>query len=333
MEGATDSRVGLGLMDMSNILTLSVVIPCLNRARFLVDTIESVLRQDYPHIECIVVDGGSKDGTLEILRSYGDRIRWISEPDRGHADAINKGWKMSRGEVLAWLNADDVYVVPDGVSKAMSYLSEHQDVDAVYGDCGVMEEDGRVTPEIYRPRPWDLAYAVKYCEHIIHQPSSFIRRPVLEKINWLDASFVQKKDHELWLRVGLAGIIRYVPDVFAYYRRCLGISQRGDEAARSCPQITKKFLSLPELPKEFRNERFRRRAWSNAHLMGAIWAFPQRNGGHRRLAWEFLCQAFLHDPSNLPYILARFGYLLGPRQLKLMVWRLLMKMAVKSRTG
>jgi glycosyltransferase involved in cell wall biosynthesis len=320
-------------MDTSNLATLSVVIPSLNRARFLVDTIDSVLRQDYPRIECIVVDGGSQDGTLEILRSYGDRIRWISEPDGGHADAINKGWKMSRGEVLAWLNADDVYVVPNGVSKAMSYLRKHADVDVVYGDCGVMEEDGRVTPEIYRPGPWDLAFAVKYCEHIIHQPSSFIRRPVLEKINWLDASFVQKKDHELWLRVGLAGFIRYVPEVFAYYRACPGISQRGDEAARSCPQLTKKFFSLPELPKEFRNERFRRRAWSNAHLMGAIWAFPQRNGGHRRLAWEFLCQAFLHDPSNLPYILARFGYLLGPRQLKLMARRLLMKMAPKLRTG
>jgi len=87
---------------------VSVVIPSLNRAEFLEATIESVLNQDYPHIECIVVDGGSRDGSLKILESYGERIKWISEPDEGHANAINKGWKMSKGDILSWLNVDDV---------------------------------------------------------------------------------------------------------------------------------------------------------------------------------------------------------------------------------
>ena len=103
---------------------VTVVIPCLNRANYLVSTLESVLQQDYPQIECIVVDGGSTDGTVEILRQYGKRIKWVSEPDKGHADAINKGWWMSKGEILSWLNADDLYVVSDAISKAVAYLQE-----------------------------------------------------------------------------------------------------------------------------------------------------------------------------------------------------------------
>jgi len=101
---------------------VSVVVPCLNRARFLVPTIESILEQDYPHLECIVVDGGSTDATVGILQSYGDTISCVSEADDGHADAINKGWWMSQGQILAWLNADDLYVTPHAVGKAVAYL-------------------------------------------------------------------------------------------------------------------------------------------------------------------------------------------------------------------
>ena len=90
---------------MNELPLVSVVIPCLNRAQFLAPTIESVLQQDYPNLECIVVDGGSPDDTIEILRGYDGRIQRLSETDDGHADAINKGWQMSQGEILAWLNA------------------------------------------------------------------------------------------------------------------------------------------------------------------------------------------------------------------------------------
>src|SRR5689334_5347243 len=120
---------------------VSVVIPTFNTQRFLRDTIDSVLEQDYPNIECIVVDGGSTDGTLEILESYGDAITWISEPDEGHADAINKGWRMCHGEILTWLNADDLWAVPDAALAAAGYLQEHPDVDIVYGDCGLLDEE------------------------------------------------------------------------------------------------------------------------------------------------------------------------------------------------
>jgi len=302
---------------MSEDPLVSVVIPCLNRAQFLGPTIQSILQQDYPHIECIVIDGGSTDGTIEILKSYGDRIKWISEPDKGHADAINKGWKMSEGEILAWLNADDCYVVPDAVTKAVAYLRENPDVDIVYGDYALIDEKGKMTSDVLCPRSWDLAHAVKYCDWTIPQPSAFMRRSILEKVNWLDASFTQKKDHELWLRVGLVGTIRYTPILFAYVRVCPGISQKGDEVAPACVRLTTKFFSIPDLPEPFRNPWFQRRALSNAYLVGALYAYPRSNGGYRWLAAKYLCKACIMDPSNVPFIAYRVaGSLLPPKRLK-----------------
>src|SRR6266545_6693676 len=101
---------------------VSIITPSLNQAAFIAAAIESVLMQDYPSIEYIVVDGGSSDGTLEILKRYGDRVRWISEPDAGQSDAIDKGVRLTHGEILAWLNADDLYL-PRAVSAAVAALA------------------------------------------------------------------------------------------------------------------------------------------------------------------------------------------------------------------
>ena len=112
---------------------VSIVTPSFNQARFIRETIESVLAQDYPRIEYIVVDGGSTDGTIDILRGYDGRLIWSAERDRGQADAINKGFRRARGEILAWLNSDDTYL-PGAVSAAVSHLVQHRDCAMVYGD-------------------------------------------------------------------------------------------------------------------------------------------------------------------------------------------------------
>jgi hypothetical protein len=276
---------------------VSVVIPCLNRAHYLVPTLESVLQQDYPMIECIVVDGGSSDGTVEVLRHYHDRIKWVSEPDKGHADAINKGWWMSKGELLAWLNADDCYVVPDAIAKAVAYLQENPDVDLVYGDYSEIDEEGRLVRSVIRPRAWDLVYAVRHCHYTIPQATSLIRRSILQKVGWLDVDFGNCKDHELWLRIGMAGTIRYGPFHLAHVRICRGLSQQLD-VGEAKVRVTQKFLQQPGLPAPFDSVRFRQRALSNSYLVGAVHTWVGARELKTTLA--YLRQALVADPLNSP---------------------------------
>ncbi len=296
---------------------VSIVVPCMNRAHFLKPTIDSILEQDYPNLECIVVDGASTDGTLDILKDYGDVIRWVSEPDDGHADAINKGWKMSRGDILAWLNADDMYAAPDAISKAVTYFKGNPDVDVVYGDYVHISEDGGIISKVLSPRRWNLTYAVKYCYFTIVQPAAFMKRSILEQVNWLDPEFRNGKDHELWLRIGLIGTIKYTPDLFASVRDVPGLSQRPD-IGEAKVAITRKFFNLPNLPLPFLNKGFQRRALSNSYLVASTYAvFGWRDLiSHRALSVSigyvyfkatlfYLLKAIATDPLNFPYIMTR----------------------------
>lgn len=279
---------------------VSVVIPCLNRAHYLVPTLESVLHQDYPFIECIVVDGASTDGTVEILRQYEQRIKWVSEPDKGHPDAINKGWRMSRGEILAWLNADDLYVVPDAISKAVAYLQKNSQVDVVFGDYGWISKDGEIITDVVKPGEWNLVSAVKYCHYIIPQPTSFMRRSILEKVGWLDNELLVGLDHDLWLRIGMVGTIKYEPIHIAYGRDCYGMSQRADMGEAKV-RVTEKFFHQPNLPAPFDSPRFKRRALSNSYLVGSryIWRGTKRI----RLSLPYVIRAFTIDPLNGSHII------------------------------
>lgn len=280
---------------------VSVVIPCLNRANFLGPTIESVLQQDYPYLECIVVDGGSTDNTLEILKSYEGRIKWVSEPDGGHADAINKGWRMSAGDILAWLNADDVWAVSDAVSQVVTNFQANPNIDVLYGDCGAIDAEGNFVGMSYL-RNWNLAYAVEHCDHCIPQPAAFIRRSILEQVGWLDTAFYQKKDHELWLRIGLVGNIQYIPTLLAHARTIAGLSQDGKTAAPACVQVTKKFYTLPNIPPHLKRKK--RRTLSNSYLKGIDYAFE--GGGDWKIIFSYALWAALMDPTNAFKVLRYF---------------------------
>src|SRR4030095_9000889 len=121
--------------------TVSIVTPAYNQAEFLRDTIESVLAQDYPNIEYVVLDDGSTDETPNILAEYGDRFRWETHANMGQTATINKGWAMTSGEIVTWLNSDDTYL-PGAVSKAVDFLQRNPDVGVVYGDTLTTEADG-----------------------------------------------------------------------------------------------------------------------------------------------------------------------------------------------
>lgn len=286
---------------MKELPLVSVVIPCLNRAQFLIATIESILQQSYSNIECIVVDGGSTDESIEILKRYGDRIHWVSEPDNGHADAINKGWKMSQGTILAWLNADDVWVIPDAVNQVVKFFRKNTKVDVVYGDCGTIDKKGNLIGMSYL-HEWDLEYAFEYCDHCIPQPAAFIQRRILEKVGWLDVGFISKKDHELWLRIGLAGNIHHIPILLAHARACPGyMKERGDITAAACVRLTKKFIKLPNLPERIRNKR--KLAISNAYFRGMDYAW--HDGRYWKTILSYGFSAMIFDLNSAVKVIKR----------------------------
>ncbi|MBM4134849.1 MAG: glycosyltransferase [Nitrospira sp.] len=181
---------------------VSIVTPSFNQAGFIEGTIRSVLEQDYPNVEYLVLDGGSSDGSAQVIKRYEHRLAyWTSEPDKGQADAINRGWRMARGEILAYLNADDQYL-PGAMARAVELFSRHPDVGIVYGSCYSVLPTG--TRYEYVPAEYSLERLL--LENFIPQPAVFIRRSVLDQVGLLDDSLHYCLDYDLWLRAALAGI-------------------------------------------------------------------------------------------------------------------------------
>jgi hypothetical protein len=187
---------------------VTVVTPNLDQGRFLRHAVDSVLQQDYPHIDYLVVDGGSTDESLEVLRSYGSRLRWISEPDTGQASAINKGFRDARGSILAWINADDA--LADGaVTRVVEAFSDRPDLGLVYGNGTILDEDGVVTGPFEFIEPfslWRLLYNLDY----ILQPAAFFRRSAFEDAGGLDEGLHFGMDWDLWIRLAAVSEVQYL---------------------------------------------------------------------------------------------------------------------------
>jgi glycosyltransferase involved in cell wall biosynthesis len=195
---------------------VSIVTPSLNQGRFIHATIESILLQDYPHLEYWVIDGGSNDGTVEILKSYGDRIRWISESDQGQSQAVNKGWKRSSGDILGWVNADDL-LQPFAIRSAVEALVAKPSIGAVYGDTNYIDDVDKII-QPYPTRAYNYVALVSETENFIPQPSVFMRRTVLEKTGFLNETLHYLMDYDLWLRMGPIAPMEYLPTPMAALR-------------------------------------------------------------------------------------------------------------------
>ncbi len=249
--------------------------------------------QDHPSLRCLVVDGGSTDGSLEVLRSYGDRIDWVSEPDGGHADAINKGWLRTESEVVAWLNADDLWASADAARLACQYLAARAETDIVYGDCDWVDEAGHSAGRSY-VRAWSLDFAVVTADHCIPQPAAFIRRSLVDRVGMLRTD-VFTKDREFWIRAGLSGRVDYWPRLLACQRNDEGISYLGRKVAPAIVEVTRAFYELEGVPD--RLLAVRGRAMSNAHLRAAYYAWA--GGRHWDLYGYHLLRALLADVGNV----------------------------------
>lgn len=195
---------------------VTIVTPSLNQGSYIGDAIDSVLGQDYPHLEYLVIDGGSTDETLGILASYEHRLQWTSEQDNGQADAINKGFRRARGSVLGWLNADDVYA-PDAVSTAVNALESHADVGLVYGNGAILDEFGRRVRPFDEIEPFSLWRLVHGLDFIL-QPAAFFRRDAALLAGLLDESLEFALDWDLWIRLAQCSEVRYVPRELGFSR-------------------------------------------------------------------------------------------------------------------
>jgi glycosyltransferase involved in cell wall biosynthesis len=194
---------------------VSIVTPSLNQVSFLGQAMRSVLDQEYADVEYLVVDGGSSDGSVDLIRQHADRLAWwVSEPDAGQADAINKGFGHAGGEIVAWLNSDDYYL-PGTIDAAVRALAANPEALFVYGDVRAVDAEDRLLNRLKYPQ---VSLQDLLCLTIIGQPAVFIRRSALVAAGGLDTRFDLLLDHQLWIRLAAAGPVRHINETWAAAR-------------------------------------------------------------------------------------------------------------------
>ncbi|RMF03007.1 MAG: glycosyltransferase [Chloroflexi bacterium] len=237
---------------------VSIVTPSFNSAQFIESAIESVRNQDYPAIEHLIIDGGSTDGTLEILKNW-PAVRWVSEPDEGQADAINKGFRLARGEIIGWLNADDTYE-PGAISAAVDYLQRHPNVDLVYGGINLIDQRGTV---LYRRRAQPFHLHRMLFEAAIPQAGMFFRRYVVDQMGGINPDLHYVLDWEFTFRIARRYNIAHVQKIWGNFRIVTG-TKSVQQPEKFWPEI------IPILENAIREEPERLQPWS-AGAMCTAW--------------------------------------------------------------
>lgn len=271
---------------------VSIITPSYNQAAYLEQTILSVLNQDHPRIEYIVVDGASTDGSLDIIKKYKSRFAWwVSEKDRGQADAINKGFARATGEIAAWLNSDDYYL--DGtVGAALKIFDENPDVVLVYGNMLAVDENGKTINALNYKQ---MTLEDLLCFQIIGQPAVFMRRRALQKTNGLDLTFHFLLDHLLWIQIAQHGSILHVNQTWSAARYHAEAKNRakaaefGREAFRILENISQDENLAPILAK------INRRARAAAHRVDSRYLL---DGGQPAKALSAWTRALLIHPTT-----------------------------------
>jgi glycosyltransferase involved in cell wall biosynthesis len=197
----------------ANLPLISIITPSYNQGAFIEQTIRSVLLQDYPRVQHIVVDGGSTDGTLEVLRHY-PHLEWLSEPDRGQADALNKGLRLAKGDIIGWINSDDYYVPAVFASVARHF--ETRDADWLVGNLANVFGDGE-SPKFLASPKIDPDTLMRNPD-IVRQQPTFFRRSAIEAAGGWNAQFYMAMDFDLWMRLARVSAPAMVDENWALFR-------------------------------------------------------------------------------------------------------------------
>jgi glycosyltransferase involved in cell wall biosynthesis len=284
---------------------VSIITPSYNQGRFLEATIRSVLEQDYPHLEYIVIDGGSTDDSVAIIERYDDRLAyWESQPDRGQAHAVNKGLVRAQGEIFGWLNSDDL-LAPAAVSRSVQIFLDQPEIDVVYGRLARIDEFGRPVPTPILPKDrleFGSAYVIGEC--IVNQPGAFWRRRIMDQVGFLDENLIYSLDYQYWIRMALAGAkFRRLSAVVAFFRLSPGSKTVGQTAAQAEEQFEtlEKVLADPDLGhklglSEAQFHRQIRRARARIALRAAYGHAKLRDANKTR---HWLGVVLRNDPSAL----------------------------------
>lgn len=263
---------------------VTIVTPVYNQVNHIETTIRSVLSQDYPNIEYIIVDGVSNDGTLDIVNKFKDRVKIISEIDMGQSDAINKGFRLAKGDILNWLNADDIFY-PEAINRVVNKFIEDSSIKILYGDCTYIDLDGTSITQ-YPTKPFDFSTLLNKIDNFIPQPSTFFRRELYLEIGDIRTDLQYILDFEYWIRVGQRFPFHYLPAMIS--------GARLHPAAKSIAGIGNfgyELVQIYENLSKMKNEDLRVSAevLGRAYLKGSHASYW---GGDLFQSWTFLRKSF-----------------------------------------
>jgi len=281
-------------MNVNRFPLVTIVIPTFNHSEYLIESIDSVLSQTYPNVELIVLDDGSTDNTIDLLKKYGDRIYWQSHKNMGQANTLNKGWSIAKGEILGYLSADDV-LKPDAVKNSIDYLNQHPDVVVCYCDFDLIDPNSKIIRKVNAP---EYDYKDMLTKLICPPgPGTFFRKSVFKHLGGWNTSLKRFPDYEYWLRVGLLGKFGHLSENLAAFRvheNSQSFSKVDYDRAEEVVRVIEDYFELNVIPYELVS--LKQKAISNATFVAS--QIHLRSGRYRVGLSRFV-DAFCINPKSL----------------------------------